>query len=307
MTRFSVIIPAYNAESTICRAIDSALMQHDVSTEIIVIDDASQDFTCNIIETRYAHNPRVVLLKNGANSGPAQARNTGIDHARGEWIAFLDADDWFAPGRLASLLSTARQHQLDMVADSYYLTQDLKSPPHATRFTRICQPGRLAHITVDRFIQQGLGSVKPIIRKSLLDRTAIRFDPKLFRGEDMLFFSTLLFKKSRFGLLNKPMYFRSESPNSLSRTDKIDLLLTLRSVFARLRRLTIGPISENSEIINALDYRDRVISDAIAAARFSHWLHNRQSTAIPGFSVILKTARHLLLREQRFHTRKLSV
>lgn len=93
----SVIIPAYNAASTIARAIDSVIRQQNIFFEIIVVDDGSTDGTGDIILSHYKS--RVTLLRQ-ENCGPAAARNYGIYTAKGEYVAFLDADDEWLPGKL---------------------------------------------------------------------------------------------------------------------------------------------------------------------------------------------------------------
>lgn len=93
----SVIIPAYNAAATLQRALDSVLAQTWPAHEIIVIDDGSTDATGEVVKT-YAD--RVRYVRQG-NAGPSAARNQGVAMASGEWIAFLDADDWYYPERLA--------------------------------------------------------------------------------------------------------------------------------------------------------------------------------------------------------------
>ncbi len=304
--RISVIIPAYNAEMTICRAIDSVLQQRGVYTEIIVIDDGSQDSTSSKIRYRYAHLPQVKILQSESNKGPAQARNMGIEHATRDWIAFLDADDWFAPERLSTLLSTALQYKLDIIADSYYLTRDLETIPHSVRFAGISRPSSLSCLPPETFIRLGLGSVKPLFRKSLLDNTGIRFDPSTHQGEDTLFICTLLLHKSRFGLLNKPMYFRSESPVSLSKSDKIKLLLTMHDIFEQLLRLTTDINRCNFKVINALKYRARVVSDALAAEQWNRWVNGKHFRTPPKLTSLFQAARHLILKNQRYHTKKLS-
>ena len=96
--RVSVIIPAYNCDRYIAQAIESILQQESCSYEILVIDDGSTDRTQEVIEP-YRDRIRCVFQE---NQGVAAARNQGIETARAELIAFLDADDYFLPGKLAS-------------------------------------------------------------------------------------------------------------------------------------------------------------------------------------------------------------
>ena len=102
----SVIIPAYNAEGTISRAIDSVLEQTEKPNEIIVVDDGSTDDTCNILQ-RYQNQVKVVRQE---NSGASSARNTGILTAAGEFVAFLDSDDSWASTKLQEQLVALRSN-----------------------------------------------------------------------------------------------------------------------------------------------------------------------------------------------------
>lgn len=96
LPRFSVVIPAYNAAATVVRAIESVRSQTWAAHEIIVIDDGSSDDTAGVVA---ALGPSVKLIRQ-ANAGVSVARNAGAAEATGDWLAFLDADDWYAPDRL---------------------------------------------------------------------------------------------------------------------------------------------------------------------------------------------------------------
>lgn len=106
MSRISitVVIPAYNAEGTLDRAIRSVLDQSYPLSEIIVVDDGSKDGT-SAVAAKYAESIRYVRQENG---GVSVARNRGISEAASEWIAFLDADDEWLPGKLAEQVELLR-------------------------------------------------------------------------------------------------------------------------------------------------------------------------------------------------------
>ena len=103
----SVVIPAYNCTAYIALAIDSALAQQ-VPLEVIVVDDCSTDDLPGLI-TRYREDSRVRYVRNEKNLGVAKTRNRGVSLARGEYVAFLDADDYWAQGKLRLQLERIRE------------------------------------------------------------------------------------------------------------------------------------------------------------------------------------------------------
>jgi glycosyltransferase involved in cell wall biosynthesis len=104
----SVVMPAWNAAATIARSIDSVLSQSHAQVELLVVDDASTDATARIVSGHAASDARVRLLRQAANGGVAAARNAGIAAARGEYVAFLDSDDWWHPRKLELQLAQMR-------------------------------------------------------------------------------------------------------------------------------------------------------------------------------------------------------
>jgi glycosyltransferase involved in cell wall biosynthesis len=101
----SVIIPAYNASGTIRRAVNSVLAQTVPVLEILVIDDGSPD---DVATPLAGLDPRITVIRQ-SNAGASAARNRGLDAARGEWVAFLDADDEWFPNRLELQLAVTRE------------------------------------------------------------------------------------------------------------------------------------------------------------------------------------------------------
>ncbi len=296
----SVIIPAYNAEDSICYSIDSALNQNDVDVEIIVINDGSQDATENVIKDIYSCEKRVKLINCNINSGPSNARNAGIKNANGRWIALLDADDWFDKNRLSKLLRKAMENNLDFIADGYYLVSDKHRSSHSTRFANFSIPDSVSRITGHDFVRLGMGSVKPIINKDFLDMNHIRFDTSVWRGEDLLLFVTMLLNNARFGLLNSPLYYRTERPDSLSKKNRIKLHLDLQTVYTKLNNIAISKGKKEAKIIKALQHRTCINNDALASAKWQEWLHDIGANDFPDIISLLNVARHLLLKKNRF-------
>ncbi|MCI0692992.1 glycosyltransferase family 2 protein [candidate division KSB1 bacterium] len=99
--RISVVIPAYNAARWLRRAVTSASEQTLRPAEIIIVDDASHDDTYIVAESLAAQHPEIQVFRHDSNRGPAAARNRGIAESRGDYVAFLDADDFWLPEKLA--------------------------------------------------------------------------------------------------------------------------------------------------------------------------------------------------------------
>jgi succinoglycan biosynthesis protein ExoO len=187
----SVIIAAYNVENYIERAVRSALEQQDVTVEVIVVNDASTDGTAAAIaRIDDAHIKRIDLAVNG---GPGAARNAGIAAATAPWIAILDGDDMFLPGRLARCLIRARAVKADIVVDNLaaYREADGAEYPmfNPVRFARLGVLDLAHFIDGNRFFLgngEALGYVKPIFAASFLKQRNLRYDHDLRIGEDYL-------------------------------------------------------------------------------------------------------------------------
>ena len=110
----SVVMACYNAAPFVEEAICSVLQQSYPNTEVIVVDDGSQDASPDIVERLAVDHPGRVQLKHLEHSGPYPARNLGLQHARGDFIAFLDADDWWQEDALEKLLAALTDKGADL-------------------------------------------------------------------------------------------------------------------------------------------------------------------------------------------------
>lgn len=122
---FSVVIPLYNKAAYIALTLHSVAVQTVADYEVIVVDDGSTDDGPQIVQSLSQADPRIRLVRQ-ANAGVSAARNAGIAAAVGEWIAFLDADDWWHPSYLAQQARAIHNYpEVDMVATQLRIIPDV--------------------------------------------------------------------------------------------------------------------------------------------------------------------------------------
>lgn len=182
----SVIIPVYNAEQFLPACLDSVLHQDYPSFEILVIDDGSTDGSAALIDRYAAREPRIVALHQ-RNAGVSAARNRGLTEARGEYIAFVDADDRVTPTYLSHLLSTPA----DLVIAGITLLHEPSGRTESHGFDRTrsartdCERGLLF---ADAEIHDTTkGPCNKLFRREIIEQHHLRFAPRYSYGEDHLF------------------------------------------------------------------------------------------------------------------------
>lgn len=115
----SVIVPVYNAEKYLARCIDSIINQSYKNLEIILINDGSTDSSSEICKFYQEKDTRIQVIQK-ENSGPASARNAGLQIYAGEYLCFVDSDDWLANNYVSELYGLIKKYDADIVACEYY-------------------------------------------------------------------------------------------------------------------------------------------------------------------------------------------
>lgn len=201
----SVVVAAYNARGFIDRALRSALDQREATVEVIVVDDASADGTAEHVQALAEREPRLRLLRQAANGGPSRARNAGLAAATGDWIAVLDADDAFAPGRLARLVRLGEASGADIVADNFSyrdIAQDrdygaaLRTAPPLQELDRHTFLAGARPLTGEA----DFGLLKPLLRRGSVERLGLAYPEEIRHGEDFELILDALLKGARYRL-----------------------------------------------------------------------------------------------------------
>nr|WP_167620121.1 glycosyltransferase family 2 protein [Paracoccus ravus] len=209
----------YQAARWIGAAMRSVLAQSYRNLELIVCDDASGDDSVAIARAIAARDDRVRVLPQPQNAGPAAARNSAIEVARGEWIAIVDSDDLIHPSRLARLWHLAMARDADLVADDMVCFGSVSAP---RTILQPLQPAMPFRLDAAQFLLSnsgdarvpGYGYLKPMISRRVLD--ARRYDPSLRIGEDFALVMRLLHDGARYIVTPDPLYAYRRHDGSIS-------------------------------------------------------------------------------------------
>ncbi len=303
--RVSVVVPVHNGAPFIHIALNSALAQTERNLEVIVVDDASTDETCAIVERYSVRDPRIRLIRSDKQGGPARARNIGFDAARGEWVAILDADDWYTKDRLSCLLAEAELEDYPFVADNQFFIRSEFAVPHR----RLVRQGTERSRPVDSealLIQDRLGKtacmglLKPIIRRQLLIDHGLRYDEKLTVGEDFYFLLDCLRCIGPLLFVLEPSYFYRIHQKSISTSPSVDCIIP--QLEALDRQLALFDAETHPGAWRQLEKRQEKLVRYIRYKSVVEPLHDgnvagvfRRLAADPGAAVLLfqSTLRHI--------------
>jgi len=160
--KVSVIIPTYNRAEELRRCLGSLVTQTFKDFEVLVCDDGSTDRTSSVVE-EFSSRLNVAYSRDGNFGGPARPRNRGIEHARGEYLAFLDSDDWWAPEKLRISVA-ALESAADIVFHDLWLSRDRRQP---WRKVKSYQPGTAVY--ADLLIKgNALPTSSVVVRRSVI-------------------------------------------------------------------------------------------------------------------------------------------
>jgi len=224
----SVVIPVYNAEKFLKQAIGSALEQTLTPHEVIIVDDGSTDSSCDIIA---GFGSAVTLVSEG-HRGLSGARNLGIAKSTGDWIAFLDADDYWLPDKLARQAASIQ----DDPTIGLVFTGRIELLPDGTTHE---VPAREA-----RWVRNMLPFQNHIFPSTVMVKRSLAlqhpFDESLVSSEEWWFFYSLL-RVTGFAAITEPKVIYRVSPNSLSNRDWKGVLYHAELVSRRILSDFTGP------------------------------------------------------------------
>ncbi len=253
MARVSVIVPVYNASRTLKRCVDSILKQDFRDFEVILVDDGSHDDSVRIAVDYEISDPRVRSLTK-ENGGVSSARNMGLDAATGEWVAFVDSDDWLPMDAVKLLVRETEAQEADMVIGDFYRVFEGK----------ICLKGGIDRggvISRDKYAEAMMKAPadlyfgvlwNKLYRRDLIEKHHVRMDESVSYGEDVIFNLEYLLYAKDIAVLKAPVYYYIRTPGSL-----IEQHVSLNGIVTMKRNVVRYYDSFYKQVFDERTYQER--------------------------------------------------
>lgn len=215
MPKISVIVAAYNVDKYLERCINSIVSQSLKDIEIIIVNDGSTDNTRSIIE-KFQKNDKRIIVINQDNSGISKARNIALSKATGEFVLFVDGDDWIQHDSLSKLYNLAKIEKADVVCFNFFYAYKDKNI--------ICNDFKMFDkLNSHEFIKATLLlDIAPVVWAKLLRReflvdNMIKCPEGVAYGEDMATSVNIALNSKKVAFLNEPLYFYRQREDSITK------------------------------------------------------------------------------------------
>lgn len=254
----SIIVPVYNVEKYIAQCLDSLINQSYSNIEIICVNDGSPDNSAEIIKEYVSKDSRVNLFSK-ENGGLSSARNFGLSKAKGEFIMFVDSDDWIDTNMISKMFEYKKE--IDLYCCSYDRIFENTSKPRDLKLDGLYPADkiqkRIVGLTGDELSDPSqadslVTACAKIYRRSIIDENNIEFiDTKKIGTEDAFFNIQYLNYSESVFLINKAFYFyRRTNEESLTRTYKPDLYNMWQRLYTKIEKEIKDKDSDFQQALN---------------------------------------------------------
>ena len=221
MKKLSIIIPVFNGEKFIKRCVDSVLNQSMYIDEIIIINDNSTDGTIEILEKNYSNLVNIKIINLKKNHGVSYCRNLGIEKSSGEYIGFVDSDDYVEVNMFEKMYNNAKDNNLDIcICNFVEVNQQNRIKSKYKNNEEILERDKSLEKYLLNKISQSVWD--KIFRRKILKN--IKFNTKLIIGEDILFCLEAFYYSKKTGFVNDYLYNYIQNDNSAVHTISSKLL-----------------------------------------------------------------------------------
>lgn len=225
--KLSVIIPIYNAEKYLDRCIESVISQTYENIEIILVNDGSLDKSGEICDKYKKEDSRITVIHK-ENGGVSKARNCGMNIASGEYIFFLDSDDFIEKDALHNLSQRAFETEADIIMGNYKVINQLKKITLRPDFAKSSLTIDMQNNTTERFKlffgkSYGIEATNKLYRVEFIKKLDVFFEDKINYGEDFLFNIKLFINNPKIEMVNEYTYSYYKNTDSITQTYKKEL------------------------------------------------------------------------------------
>lgn len=234
--KLSVIVPVYKAEKYLERCVDSILAQTFMDFEVLLIDDGSPDGSGDICD-EYAFKDTRVRVFHKENGGVSSARNLGLDNIRGDYLTFIDADDWIDVDCFKNGISIVDRDDLDILQYSYKMIREQDGSVICVRYYDCTPMGWKEFVQADHYIVCVWGNY---IRSSIVKTHHLRFNETLHLAEDQLFIMKAMSLSSRIAQTKEIYYnYFQNSASATHNSHEEDMVKSSKALleFGKFNRL----------------------------------------------------------------------
>lgn len=249
--KVSVVVPIYNMGKYLSKCVDSLLGQTYENVEIILIDDGSTDNSFSICQD-YAQQYYNIIAIHQANSGVSAARNRGLEVASGNYISFVDPDDFLAQNAYKIIVDLMEKNNSDIVLMKDYW------------FSGTEPPDSKEEVVLQSYIYEGTERISSILRETCSvcrcvfrqnALNSLKFSVGLRHGEDGLFLAQALVNAHKVLIITKQLYYRRKTPNSTTRAPYSKAYLDVVKTSEAIEKLLLEENITFTQLTNFIFYR----------------------------------------------------
>ncbi len=211
--KISIIIPVYKVEAYLSACLDSIVKQTYQNLEILLVDDASPDNCGKICDEYAAGDTRIRVIHKPENEGQAAARNTGLDIATGEYLSFVDSDDWLSEDAIAQLLEGLQEYGADCAVGRSVVVQDKDGQLTIRENTRRPVKCETAQEAMKNVLLRESAAWNRLYKRKLLE--GLRFQEGRINDDEALVLRAY-FKMEKIVFLDKDTYYYRKRANSIT-------------------------------------------------------------------------------------------
>lgn len=207
----SLVIPVYNSEKTVGKCLDSLINQTYRNIEIICVNDCSKDNSLKVLQSYAEKDDRIVIINHTENKNAGGARNSGIHAAQGEYICFVDNDDWMREDAFELLIKESDNGMADIVASDWvtYYSED-------NQIFNKNLPDDLSHDNIIKYVcMNGFRMIGSLYKKSLFFDNNLFYPEKLFFEDNAIGLPLICMAKC-IKYIKQPLYYYACAPNSVT-------------------------------------------------------------------------------------------